>query len=300
MKILLLGKNGQVGRELQRSLTPIGHVVALDRRAADLEQPQTLIDAVTAVCPDVIVNAAAYTAVDKAEEDIERAYAVNTKAVDVLAREAARRDVWLVHYSSDYVFDGRKTEPYVEDDDTNPLNVYGKSKLAGEQAIRARGARHLIFRTSWIYASRGRNFVRTILQLARECSELRVVADQIGAPTGAGLVADITAFVLAGIHHEVQSSKKIAKYHLTSMGQPSWHEFAQVVLAEAAALGAQLRARTQDVAAVRSDGYPTRANRPANSCLATDKLRNTFGVSLPDWREGVTRVVQEILAPELQ
>jgi dTDP-4-dehydrorhamnose reductase len=299
MKILLLGKNGQVGRELQRSLTPIGPVVALDRGAADLEQPQTLVDAIEAVCPDVIVNAAAYTAVDQAEEDMERAYAVNTKAVDVLAGEAARRDIWLVHYSSDYVFDGRKTEPYVEDDGTNPLSVYGRSKLAGEQAIRASGARHLILRTSWVYASQGRNFIKTILQLARERDELRVVADQIGAPTGAELVAGVTAFILARVHHEARSNENIGTYHLTAMGQPSWHDFAQVVLAEAVNLGAELRARPQHVAAVRTNAYPTRAHRPANSRLATDKLRNTFRVSLPDWREGVTRVVREILAPEL-
>lgn len=297
MKVLLLGKNGQVGWELQRALAPLGPLTALDRSEADLERPESLMGAVAKVGPDVIVNAGAYTAVDQAEEDAARAYAVNAKAVEVLAGEAARRGIPLVHYSTDYVFDGLKAEPYGEDDAPNPLSVYGASKLAGERSLRASGAPHLILRTSWVYAARGRNFVRTMLRLARERDELRVVADQVGAPTGAELIADVTALILGRLRNEIRAWDEAGgTYHLTATGYTSWHGLAQAVLTEALKLGARLRAKPDRVTAIATADYPTRARRPANSRLATDRLRHTFGLFLPDWREGVTRTVREILA----
>jgi dTDP-4-dehydrorhamnose reductase len=299
MKILLLGRNGQVGWELQRALAPIGHIIALDRCAADLNQPQRVIDVVTNIEPDVIVNAAAYTAVDRAEEEIETAYTVNARAVEMLAREAARRGIWFVHYSTDYVFDGHKPQPYVEDDVTNPVSVYGASKLAGEKAIHESGARHLVFRTSWIYAAHGNNFIKTVLRLARAQDALRVVADQTGAPTGAELIADATAIILGRLLRDPGPDNTLSGiYHLTAAGHTSWHGLAQAVLTEAVNCGAQLRACAENVVAIGTADYPTKARRPANSRLATDKLRRTFGIHLPDWREGVARVVRELVARE--
>jgi dTDP-4-dehydrorhamnose reductase len=202
-----------------------------------------------------------------------------------------------VHYSTDYVFDGLKAEPYGEDEAPNPLNVYGASKLAGENSLRASGAPHLILRTSWVYAARGRNFVRTMLRLARERDELRVVADQVGAPTGAELIADVTALILGRLRNEIRAWEEAGgTYHLTATGHTSWHGLAQAVLTEALKLGVPLRAKPDGIAAIATADYPTRARRPANSRLATDRLRRTFGLFLPDWREGVTRTVREILA----
>ena len=296
-KILVFGKNGQIGWELRRALAPVGQVIALGRDAADVREPANILDAISTVDPDVIVNAAAYTAVDRAEDDIEAAYAVNAQAVEVLAREASRRRVWLVHYSTDYVFDGRASVPYVEEDPTNPISVYGASKLAGEKAIQASGARHFILRTSWVYAARGNNFLKTVWRLARERSELRMVADQVGAPTGAELIADVTALMVSRVLRDSTRDSTLAGlYHLSAAGFTTWHGFAQTVLTEAIAGGAELRIDPENIAAISTAEFPTKAGRPLNSRLVTDKLRRAFDIYLPDWREGVTRAVQEVLA----
>ena len=288
MRLLVLGTNGQVGWELQRSLAPLGAVIALGREEADLEDAAKLRDAVAGAAPDVIVNAAAYTAVDKAESEPERADRINCRAVAELAHMAAGRGALLVHYSTDYVFDGRKPEPYVETDATAPINVYGRSKLAGEQAIAASSARHLIFRTSWVHAGHGSNFIRTMLRLAAERDSLLVVADQIGAPTSAALIADITAQAIA-------ANLAPDTYHLTASGETSWHGLAQFVIAEARAAGIPLKAGPENIAAITTAEYPTPATRPANSRLDTTKLRAALGITLPDWREGARQSVTQLI-----
>lgn len=295
MKILLLGKNGQVGWELQRALAPLGHVVALDREGADglrgdLETLDALAHTVRKAAPDVIVNAAAYTAVHKAETDVARAHRINAEAVGVLATEAARLDALLVHYSTDYVFDGSGTRPWREDSPTAPLSEYGRSKLAGEEAIRARGCRHLIFRTSWVYAARGGNFARTMLRLAAERERLTVIADQIGAPTGADLIADVSAHA---IRASLATPALCGTYHLVAEGETSWHGYAQFVIEQARTLGALLK--VGEIAPIASSDYPSAAARPLNSRLDTGRLRTNFALHLPDWRDGVARMVHEIL-----
>lgn len=295
MKILLLGKNGQVGWELQRALAPLGHVVALDREGADglrgdLETLDALAHTVRKAAPDVIVYAAAYTAVDKAETDVARAHRINAEAVGVLATEAARLDALLVHYSTDYVFDGSGTRPWREDSPTAPLSEYGRSKLAGEEAIRARGCRHLIFRTSWVYAARGGNFARTMLRLAAERERLTVIADQIGAPTGADLIADVSAHA---IRASLATPALCGTYHLVAEGETSWHGYAQFVIEQARTLGALLK--VGEIAPIASSDYPSAAARPLNSRLDTGRLRTNFALHLPDWRDGVARMVHEIL-----
>ena len=295
MKILLLGKNGQVGWELQRSLAVLGHVVALDRQGdgplvGNLQDLAGLARTVQAVRPDVIVNAAAYTAVDKAESEPGVARAINAEAPGVLAREAAHVGAWLVHYSTDYVFDGSGTAPWTEDAPTGPLSVYGSTKLGGEQAIRASGCQHLIFRTSWVYAARGNNFAKTMLRLAKERDELRVVADQVGAPTGAELLADATA-------HAIRTARATPSvsgtYHLAASGGPSWWEYARYVIEEARAAGAPIRVGADAVLPIQTAEYPTPATRPLNSRLATGNFTQTFGLRLPPWREGVSRMNTE-------
>lgn len=295
MKILLLGKNGQVGWELQRALAPLGHVVGLDREGADglrgdLETLDALAHTVRKAAPDVIVNAAAYTAVDKAETDVARAHRINAEAVGVLATEAARLDALLVHYSTDYVFDGSGTRPWREDSPTAPLSEYGRSKLAGEEAIRARGCRHLIFRTSWVYAARGGNFARTMLRLAAERERLTVIADQIGAPTGADLIADVSAHA---IRASLATPALCGTYHLVAEGETSWHGYAQFVIEQARTLGALLK--VGEIAPIASSDYQSAAARPLNSRLDTGRLRTNFALHLPDWRDGVARMVHEIL-----
>lgn len=295
MKILLLGKNGQVGWELQRALAPLGHVVALDREGADglrgdLETLDALAHTVRKAAPDVMVNAAAYTAVDKAETDVARAHRINAEAVGVLATEAARLDALLVHYSTDYVFDGSGTRPWREDSPTAPLSEYGRSKLAGEEAIRARGCRHLIFRTSWVYAARGGNFARTMLRLAAERERLTVIADQIGAPTGADLIADVSAHA---IRASLATPALCGTYHLVAEGETSWHGYAQFVIEQARTLGALLK--VGEIAPIASSDYPSAAARPLNSRLDTGRLRTNFALHLPDWRDGVARMLHEIL-----
>ena len=296
MKILLLGKNGQVGWELQRSLAPLGELVALDfdspgPLSADFSKPESLASTVQAVAPDVIVNAAAHTAVDKAESEPELARAINATAPGILAREAAARGAWLVHYSTDYVFDGSGSTPRSEEAPTGPLNVYGQTKLEGEQAIRASGCRHLLLRTSWVYGARGGNFARTMLKLAQEREALKVIDDQIGAPTGADLLADLTAHMLRAARID---DSLAGTYHAVAGGETSWHGYASHVIAFARAAGVPLKVGEGAIEAVPTTAFPTPARRPLNSRLATAKLRERFGLALPDWRAGVDRMLTEV------
>lgn len=292
MKLLLLGGNGQVGRELRRSLQPLGELVVATRGGsatdlvADFDAPESLEQLVHRIAPDVVVNAAAYTAVDRAETDADAAFRVNAAAPAALARACARQDALLVHYSTDYVFSGAGTRPYREDDPTAPLGVYGASKLAGEEAIRDSGARHAILRTAWVYAAHGKNFLLTMLRLGKEREELRVVADQIGAPTPAHWIADATA----GLVRQGVDTSGI--WHLTAAGQASWHGFATAIFEEADAAG--LLGRVPRIVPIPSSDYPTPARRPAYSVLATDRLRADFGITPPSWREGLREVVAQL------
>ncbi|MEC9483016.1 MAG: dTDP-4-dehydrorhamnose reductase [Halomonas sp.] len=305
MRILLLGKNGQVGWELQRSLSPLGEVVALDRqgehrqgqdkRCGDLADLDGLRQAVQTLKPQIIVNAAAYTAVDRAEEERELATLINAEAPGVLAKEAKSLSALLVHYSTDYVFDGSGDTPWQESDTPAPLNHYGASKLAGERAIQASGCRHLIFRTSWVYAARGRNFLATMAKLIREREALKVVDDQIGAPTGAELIADVTAQALTQASRD---DSLYGLYHLMASGETSWHGYATFIAEWLQGQGIATKATPQCICAVPTSAYPTPATRPLNSRLATEKLHRDFKLTMPDWREGVARALSEHIAPE--
>ena len=296
MKILLFGGNGQVGSELRRSLGPLGDVVATTRSGtledgtacerADFDAPESLAALIERVAPEIVVNAAAHTAVDRAESELDAAFRANAQAPQAIAEACARHGIRLVHYSTDYVFDGRGTRPYREDDPTAPAGVYGASKLAGEEAIRASGAPHLILRTAWVYAAHGRNFLRTILRLAGERDELRVVADQIGTPTPATLIADATARVLA------QPATRSGTWHLTATGATSWHGFAEAIMQGAHARG--LIARIPRVLPIATADYPTPAARPAYSVLDCSALQRDFGIALPDWQEGLSRTLDEL------
>ncbi len=296
MKILLLGKNGQVGWELQRSLAPLGDVLALDRHSTDfcgdLAQPDRLAQSVRAYQPDVIVNAAAHTAVDKAESEPELARTLNAWAPAALAQVAAEVGACLVHYSTDYVFNGEGDRPWQENDATGPLSVYGQTKRAGEQAIVASGCRHLIFRTSWVYAARGGNFAKTMLRLAAERERLTVIDDQWGAPTGADLIADVTAIALRRLQQQPDLS---GLYHLVAGGETSWHGYARHVIAQARQIQPEMMLVVRDIAAVPTSAFPTPAKRPLNSRLNTRKLQQAFGVVLPPWQQGVDRMLAEIL-----
>jgi len=296
MKILLFGKNGQVGWELQRSLAPLGQVLALDRHNrdfwGDLSQPERLVETVRACRPDVIVNAAAHTAVDKAESEPELARCLNASAPAALAQAAAQTGAWLVHYSTDYVFNGQGQSPWQEDDATNPLSVYGQTKREGEQAIVASGCRHLIFRTSWVYAARGGNFAKTMLRLAAERERLTVIDDQHGAPTGADLIADVTAHAIRAAWQQPELG---GLYHLAAAGQTSWHGYASHVLAQARQIRPELPLKVSDIAAVPTSAFPTPAQRPLNSRLDTRKLQQAFGLVLPPWPFGVNRMLAEVL-----
>ena len=293
MKILLFGKNGQVGWELQRSLAPLGELVALDVQDADFSQPETLADTVLKARPGVIVNAAAHTAVDKAESEPELVHQLNAAAPGVLARAARQTGALMVHYSTDYVFDGSGSRPWTENDATGPLNVYGRTKLEGEQLVAEGCARHLIFRTSWVYAARGGNFAKTMLRLAKERDRLTVIDDQFGAPTGAELLADVTAHALRGT---LRDPGKAGLYHLAAAGETTWHGYARFVLEQARAAGVELKAGV--VEPVATSAFPTPAARPRNSRLDTAKLRAAFGLVLPHWQVGVSRMLCETL-PEL-
>jgi dTDP-4-dehydrorhamnose reductase len=280
LRILLTGRAGQVGTALQRSLAPLGKVIAFDRKGLDL---LSIGDTIATARPDVIVNAAAYTAVDRAEREQDMAFAVNARAVENLAREAKSLDVLLVHFSTDYVFDGEKPAPYVESDAPNPLGVYGRSKLDGERAIAASGCRYLIFRTSWVYGPSGRNFVHAIIAAAKTKPELRVVDDQRGAPTSSDAIAGAVAHVLATV-----DISKIpgGLYHLSAGGATTWHGFAAAIL--------QAKGLKTPLVAIRSDEYPAAAQRPRNSLLDNSKIRAAFGVAMPDWRQSLAAVLAAI------
>lgn len=293
MKILLLGGNGQVGRELRRSLPALGDVIVATRdgvgadAVADLTAPASLHALVLQTAPDVVVNAAAYTAVDKAESESELAYCINAQAPGALADACAASGAWLLHYSTDYVFDGRGNQPYREDAITAPLGVYGASKLAGELAIHNSGAHYAILRTAWVYAAQGKNFLLTMLRLAAERDALQVVADQIGAPTPAAWIADASAHVLQ------QGVRDSGIWNVVAAGQTSWHGFAEAIIEQAHALG--MLARKPQVLAIPTSAYPTPARRPAYSVLETQALQRDFGITPPDWREGL-RVTLDALA----
>ncbi|CAI8875823.1 dTDP-4-dehydrorhamnose reductase [Pseudomonas sp. IT-P253] len=295
MKILLLGKNGQVGWELQRSLAPLGELIALDRHTVDglcgdLSDLDALRATIRLAKPDVIVNAAAYTAVDKAESETELADRVNSQATQVMAEEAAALGAWLIHYSTDYVFSGQGSTPWRETDAVAPVNHYGASKLAGEQAIVASGCNHLIFRTSWVYGARGNNFAKTMLRLAKDRETLSVIADQVGAPTGADLIADITALAIQKV---MRSPELAGIYHLAASGEVSWHGYASYVIDFARRRGEQLV--VTEVNPIETTAYPTPARRPLNSRLNTQKLHDNFSLHLPEWQSGVARMLMEIL-----
>lgn len=296
MKILLTGKHGQVGFELQRALAPLGELHAVDYAECDLADASVISTLVRAVKPDLIVNPAAYTSVDKAESEPELAHAVNAVAPGVIGEEAAKLGAWVVHYSTDYVFDGSKSGAYVEDDLTNPQSVYGRTKRDGEIALQASGIRYLIFRTSWVVGAHGNNFAKTILRLALEREQLNVVADQYGAPTSAALLADVTAQLVRQRQREGDENFSYGLYHLAAGGETNWCEYARFVLSQALAVGRPLKLAPDAVRAISSSEYPTAAKRPFNSRLDTGKLRRTFDLELPDWQHGVRHILQQILA----
>ena len=297
LKILLFGKNGQIGWELQRSLAPLGELTALDRHSTDLcgdlSNLQGLAATVQQLRPDLIVKAAAHTAVDKAESEPALARTLNALAPGVLAQEAAKLGALLVHYSTDYVFDGSGTRPWTEADTPAPLSVYGQTKLEGEQLIQAASPRHLIFRTSWVYAARGGNFAKTMLRLAQERERLTVINDQFGAPTGAELLADVTAHAIRQV---LQRPQNAGLYHLAASGQTTWHGYAKHVLAHAENARSTIKIIAKEVTQVPTSAFPTPAKRPHNSRLNTAKLQATFGLTLPPWQQGVDRMLQEVLA----
>ncbi|HEX7234925.1 MAG TPA: dTDP-4-dehydrorhamnose reductase [Nitrosospira sp.] len=296
MKILLFGKGGQVGWELQRSLSLLGDLVALDfdshEFCGDFTRPDGIAETIRAIAPDVIVNAAAHTAVDKAENEPKTARAINAIAPAIIAGEASKLDAWLVHYSTDYVFDGSGNHPWLETDDARPLNVYGSTKLEGEVAIRASGCNHLIFRTSWVFAARGGNFARTMLRLAQERDRLTVIEDQIGAPTGADLLADVTAHAIRTARHRKEVT---GLYHLVAAGETSWFGYAQFVLDFARKTGLSLKVRPEEIVPVPSSAFPSPAQRPKNSRLETTKLQTTFDLRMPPWQTGIVRMLTEVL-----
>ncbi|NML29183.1 dTDP-4-dehydrorhamnose reductase [Zoogloea dura] len=297
MKILLFGKNGQVGWELQRSLAPLGELIALDHDGApglsgNFADPDSLVATVRSVAPDLIVNAAAHTAVDKAESEPDFARSLNALAPGVLAREAAARGALLVHYSTDYVFDGSGDAPRDEDAPTGPLSVYGRTKLEGEQLIRDSGCRHLIFRTSWVYAARGGNFARTMLKLAAERDALTIIDDQHGAPTGADLLADITAHA---VRQTLAQPELGGLYHLVAGGETTWYDYARHVIEHARARGIPVKVAPEAIRPVPTSAFPTPAARPLNSRLSTGKLQRAFGLVPPPWQQGVDRMLDEIL-----
>ena len=296
MNILLFGKGGQVGWELQRSLSVLGAVTALDfdstGHCGDFANPAGVAETVRTLRPDVIVNAAAHTAVDKAESEAELARLLNATTPGAIAQEAAKLGAWLVHYSTDYVFDGSGSRPWVETDAPAPLSVYGRTKLEGEQLVAEAGARHLILRTSWVYAARGGNFAKTMLRLAQERERLTVIDDQWGAPTGADLLADVTAHAL---RHLQQHPQDAGLYHCVAGGETNWNEYAKYVIAQAQKMQPAIEIKAKEVAPVPTSAFPTPAVRPHNSRLSTRKLQSTFGLQMPHWQQGVARMLAEIL-----
>lgn len=302
MKILLLGGNGQVGWQLRRSLALAGEVVAPPPRSEgglDVADPDRLRATLRAVQPGLIVNAAAYTAVDRAEDEPAAAHAVNATACEVIAAEAQRTGAWVIHYSTDYVYDGSGDQPWTETSPTQPLGVYGASKLAGDLALAQGCARHLILRTSWVYDTWGSNFLKTILRAAATRPTLTVVNDQWGAPTRAALIADVTAHAVMRLQHDAQADTLAGVYHLAAQGSTSWHGYAQLAVAHAHACGIKLQTTPDHIQPIPAASYPTRSARPANSRLSTGKLCSTFGIQLPPWEDGVRAVVAELAAQSL-
>jgi dTDP-4-dehydrorhamnose reductase len=296
MRIMLTGANGQVGWELARSLLPLGEVVALTRSQCDLSRPKSLPAIVQEIKPDVIVNAAAYTAVDKAEEEEELATIINGASVGVLAEEAKKRNTLLIHYSTDYVFDGTKPTPYTEDDVPNPINAYGRSKLIGEQAIQQVGCDYLILRTTWVYAARGKNFLKTMLRLAQEREELCIVADQYGAPTWARNIADVTTHVLAAAQRERQTAGfRSGTFHLCASGKTTWHGFSSAIIKQARQLAPASSIKTERVLPIATQDYPLPAPRPQNSQMDSSSLTARFGLTMPEWSASMKLCIDEVL-----
>jgi dTDP-4-dehydrorhamnose reductase len=295
LEILLFGCNGQVGTELQKSLQSLGRVVALDVNSSefcgDFTKPEAIAETIRRIKPDVIVNAAAYTAVDKAESEPELAFLINAQTPGMLAQEAKNLDAWLIHYSTDYVFDGSGVQPWKETDPPNPLNVYGASKLQGENNIAAHCSKHIILRTSWVYAAQGANFAKTMLRLAQERDTLSVVNDQIGAPTGAKLLAELTANIIPRVMHDETLA---GLYHAVAAGETSWYDYARFVIDCARKRGIAIRVKDENIYPVGSDQFPTPAKRPANSRMDTSKLCKAFGLQLPHWQVGVEEMLDDI------
>ena len=293
MKILLLGSNGQLGRELERQLSSVGSVAAFPRSSLDITNHRAVTDAVLAIHPNIIVNAAAYTTVDKAETDAERANAVNAKAVANLAQIAQKERAWLIHYSTDYVFDGSKPTPYLESDTPNPINVYGASKLAGEREIAAVNGQYLVLRTSWVIGKDGNNFAKTILRLAAERNSLKVISDQLGVPTSPSLISKITIDAIRAIKQDKAWPRGI--YHLAPQGVSSWYEIAKTLIAYAEQERVQLNTQVADIQAITTAEYPTAAKRPLNSQLDTHKLQSQLSFDLPHWRDDFLAVARDIV-----
>jgi len=294
MKILVTGKNGQVGFELMRSLAPLGQVVGVDVKECDLAQSAAIDTLLERVRPDIIINPAAYTEVDKAETQPTVAHALNAQAPKLLARYAARHNIPIIHFSTDYVFDGKKDGLYTEEDDANPSSVYGKTKWLGEEAVRKLAAKHIIIRTSWVFGSHGVNFLKTMLKLAAERDKLSVVSDQFGAPTSARMLADAVAQIVSELA-EPGSYRKYGTYHVAARGETSWHGYAQVVVEKAIKLGLTLKLSPKEIKPIATKDYPMPAPRPANSRLDTTKVRTVFSVNLPKWQDEVEKVIQELV-----
>ncbi len=302
-KVLLIGGNGQVGHELKRSLQSFGEVVVCTRADLDLSMAGDaglcpIAKLVEHVRPDIVINGTAYTAVDRAESETELAHTINAVAPGLLAEAAHAVGACMVHYSTDYVYAGKKQSPYIETDETQPLSAYGRSKLAGERAVAEACPRHLIFRTSWVVGAHGGNFLKTMLKLAQERDALRIVADQVGAPTSAALIAETTTKILNVMAGLPADDPRWGVYHLTASGVTNWHAYASYVIAQARAAGWPIKVADDAIAAIRTEDYPVAATRPMNSCLDTSKVRATFGVSLPDWRVGVDGVLMALKRSE--
>ncbi|MGD9948021.1 MAG: dTDP-4-dehydrorhamnose reductase [Desulfobulbus sp.] len=295
MKILLTGKNGQLGFELQRAMAPLGHIFAFDQEECNLADPEAIRSLIREVRPDIIINPAAYTAVDRAENEPDLAKAVNTIAPMVMGEEAQRINAWVIHYSTDYVYDGSSSRPYLETDPTNPLNVYGLTKRDGDVALQQSCAKHLIFRTSWVVGSHGNNFAKTMLRLATERETLSIVADQYGAPTSASLLADITAQIVGRAQREGIETIPFGLYNVVASGVTTWHGYAYFVLEQALQQGIALKVQPQMVKPITTAQYPLPAKRPVNSQLNASLFQSTFGLELPDWQQGINHILQQIL-----
>ncbi len=303
MKILLFGKNGQIGRELQKSLTPLGEIKTHDSQTANFEDSQNLRNIITNYVPNIIINAAAYTAVDKAESEFDKAKQINGVAVRILAEEAKKLKAWLIHYSTDYVFDGEKTEPYLETDLPNPLNAYGKTKLLGEQAVQEINGHFLIFRISGVYSSHGSNFLKTILHLAKKKNEINVVSDQFSTPTSAKFIADTTALIVDRIwnvsfqdrgKNKNRDSKQICGiYHLTPPGKVSWYDFASYIINQAVENKMTLQLKPNGINPIPATSYPSPTKRPRDSRLDSTKISKIFGIRLPEWQTHIQEFIKK-------